>query len=627
MNMPFVEPIKKRRLPRHFVIYLLVAIVVLLLMTFIIIRATRPSLPFHLSDYEESLRKGDYTRVYEIYNSTRLKRSELSGRLSSKTTQKLIKEADALIERIESDTMKRSLELLARAFDGTALSDEDIARIELDASIAGATMTSFIEEKTHFYLSEEIEENVYLSFMEQMARVPIFSHEYSQVIEKSEVLQKVREKLESANKAAREGIYHSEAESIRRLLASSEVAGFDHVVMYLEQRMAKARQSFYEEQMPYIRSDVEHNRTYDAQLKIKRMSGWFPDDELLNKYESICRERTPENIRNWNGPVEHIAIKPLIADCDRAFDNDRYAEAADRDLLLVVEFQRILEKLYERNYVLVDGRSFVSNEGIAIAVPCPEGKKPLCLVLDDFFSSEARVESGIASRLDLDEDGRIVGVVRDRNGTERMDRLFSAIGVVEEFIDSHPDFSFNGATGTISVVAMNGLFGYPLTDAQDQHWRDDASAYGFNTLKAIETNLDANNKKVKALLSALELRNWRIANGSYSRLAMDRASLQSISEDISKIEEFVEPVTGKLTILHYPYGIHVEFDKKKTALLAEHGYSVLSGYGTSIYSHQERGYVYVSKTLLSGQALRRPREHGINRFLKGADILDHANRP
>jgi len=54
---------------------------------------------------------------------------------------------------------------------------------------------------------------------------------------------------------------------------------------------------------------------------------------------------------------------------------------------------------------------------------------------------------------------------------ERTDRLFSAIGVVEDFIDSHPDFSFNGATGTISVVAMNGLFGYPLTEEQDRHWR------------------------------------------------------------------------------------------------------------------------------------------------------------
>lgn len=125
----------------------------------------------------------------------------------------------------------------------------------------------------------------------------------------------------------------------------------------------------------------------------------------------------------------------------------------------------------------------------------------------------------------------------------------------------------------------------------------------------------------------LASRNWRIANGSYSRLAMDRASLQSIADDIAKVEASVVPITGKLNILHHPFGIHVEFDNEKTALLAESGYSVLSGYGTSIYSKQAKGYIYVSKTLLSGRALRNPRESGVKRFFNAGDVIDRVNRP
>lgn len=625
--MPFLEPVKKRRLPRHFLIYVIAVIVALLLTILIITRAMRPTLPFNLADYEKALQKGDDKRIYEIYNETRLKRTELSGLSPNGKVQSLISEADALTERIESDMTSRSEQLLDRVFHGAALSDEDVARIQLDAAIAGEAMTNFIVERTHLYLSGEIEEHVYIAFMAQMARIPIFSQEYNQVIEKTDSLRKVRERLDGANSAAKQGAYYSEAESLRKLLARPEAKEIDHVLMYLEQRMAKARQSYYAEQIPLIHLDIEQFRTYDALLKIQKMDGWFPEDQTLRGYEAICREKTPENIRDWNGPVEHIAVKPLIADHARAFDGDRFAASADRDLLLVSEFQRILESLYERGYVLVDGRSFVFDDGNARALPCPEGKKPLCLVLDDFFSSEARVESGIAARLDLDQNGKIVGVVRDRDGTERIDRLFSAVGVLEEFIDAHPDFSFNGATGTISVVAMNGLFGYPLTEEQDRHWRDDASAYGFNSLQNIETDLDKNRAKVDALLLKLASRNWIIANGSYARFAMDHASLEAISNDIAKVEALVVPITGKLTVFHYPFGLHAEFDKKKTGLLAASGYTVMSGYGTSIYSNQGKGYVYVSKTLLSGHALRNPRDSGVKRYFNVGDVFDRVNRP
>ena len=213
--MPFVEPVKKKRLPRRFPIYVLVAIIVLSLIALIVSKATRPSLPFSLSDYEKALRKGEYSRVYTIYNDTRLKRSELAGRSQNETILSLLRDADELIGHIESDAKNRSEDLLTRVFNGTPLTDEEVAYIELDAAIAGATMTSFIEEKTNRYLFGEIDENVYLTFMAEMARVPIFSQEYSQVIEKTESLRQVRV-LEGANSAAREGSHYGEAENVRR---------------------------------------------------------------------------------------------------------------------------------------------------------------------------------------------------------------------------------------------------------------------------------------------------------------------------------------------------------------------------------------------------------------------------
>ncbi len=627
MSTPFLDPIKKKFLTRRVIIGAIVALVAILVVFLMFRSFTRPALPYKLTDYEEAIKDGNRAHVFEIYNSTRLKHSELGAKPTSDATKKLLMEAEEIIQRIETDVKNRSEALLNRTFSGVSLTDDDVAQIELDAAISGNEMTRLIEDKTHLYLFGDVDENRYLSFLREIARVPIFSREYNQVLAKTDILQKVREKLAMANEAARQKAFYYEAEHIRKLLADRELTSIDHVTMYLEDRMAKVRQSYLDEQLPKIKSDVEHHKTYDASLMIKKIIVWFPDHADLLKYQAICDEKNPKTIANWVYPVEHIAIKPLIADDKRAFDGDRFAASADRELLLMSEFSSILEKLYERGYVLVDGRSFVTLDGKARAVPYPEGKKPICLVLDDFYLSEARVESGVAARLDLDTEGRLVGVVRDKDGTERVDRKFTAIGILEDFIEKHPDFSFNGATGTISIVGMNGLFGYPLTSEQDTHWRDEAKSYGIDNLDTIETDLERNETKVKAILSTLAARNWVIASGSYSRLSMDHASLQAIKSDMDKMEQIIEPITGKLSVLHYPYGLHAQFDNKKTSLFVEHGYTLLSGYGKTVYSNEGDGFVYVSKTLLSGRSLRQAREYGIERFFKAGEILDRANRP
>ncbi len=627
MSTAFVEPIKNNYLKRRTLWWAAAVVLAAVVIVLIAHSLSRPSLPFTISDYESAVKKNDHDGIFEIYNRTRLKRSELDAKLPADKVKKLLEEADSLIDRIENDVKKRSEQMLDRVFRGDDFTEEEIAVLELDAAISGNDMTRFIEEKTNLYLFGKIDENIYLRFMGQLARVPIFSREYNQLLGKTEILQRIREELTEANEAAARGAHDSEAASIQRLLTDRQLTGIDHVTLYLEERMAKARRSYYDELIPAIVKDLDHNRTYDASLKIKKLTPWFPDDKQLRCYQDICDRKNPAVVLNWVYAVEHIAVKPLIADPVRAFDGDRFASSADSDLLLTAEFENILEQLYERGYVLVDGRSFATEDGKARAIPYPEGKKPICLVLDDFFSSNARIESGIAARLDLDADGRVVGVVRDRDGTERADRYFSAIGIVENFIDRHPDFSFNGATGTIAVIGRNGLFGYPLTDEQHQHWSNEAEAYGFDRTKRDEIDLEENALKVKAIISALTSHNWIIASGSYGRLAMDHAAVQSIADDIKMTEQFIEPYTGKLSILHYPYGLHAQFDKAKTALLAESGFSILSGYGTSAYSNQGHGFVYVSKTLLSGRALRQPREHGIDRFFKAGEVIDRSVRP
>jgi hypothetical protein len=369
-----------------------------------------------------------------------------------------------------------------------------------------------------------------------------------------------------------------------------------------------------------------HEQTYDAEQKIKRLIRWFSEDEELLSYYAVCKEVNPERVIFWRDPVEHLSLKPLIADPDRAFDGDVFQPAADRDLVMISELERALDVLYQKDYVLINERSLVNEKGQLCHVPVPEGKKPLVLVLEDFYSSGPRTESGIAHRLELNDEGQLIGVVLDLDGTERRDRSFTAIGVIEAFVERHPDFSFNGARGTIALVGQFGLFGYPMAQVQDLAWQYNAKNQGSEGIKPVSSDYEENRNVVTAILDALHRKNWNIASGSYHRISVPFSSEKDLLEDFMMWERWIKPHTGDVWAFYYPFGEHAELYPKRTAILKEHGLILQCGYGPTPYWHQSDGYLYVSRVLLSGYNLRHAKASGLDRLMSSNVILDTGAR-
>jgi len=56
----------------------------------------------------------------------------------------------------------------------------------------------------------------------------------------------------------------------------------------------------------------------------------------------------------YKGTVQHIFFHPLIAYTERAFDNDSMSEGYNNWMITVEEFKKILNSLYEKNFILVD---------------------------------------------------------------------------------------------------------------------------------------------------------------------------------------------------------------------------------------------------------------------------------
>ena len=61
-----------------------------------------------------------------------------------------------------------------------------------------------------------------------------------------------------------------------------------------------------------------------------------------------------EGFLPWTGTVEHLFFHPVIAYPELAFDGDNQANGLDDFMVTVDEYNKILQSVYDKGYVLVD---------------------------------------------------------------------------------------------------------------------------------------------------------------------------------------------------------------------------------------------------------------------------------
>ncbi len=627
MSSPLLESTSKPRIKKGHLIRMLIVLLLVSAVAFAIWMIQKPRLPFSMKDYEQAVLAGDDARIFHIYNTLREKRADLADKKSSDTVKRLDELSESIILRIEDDAIKKSDNLLRRTLEGQSLLPEEIEWLEQYFVMAGQGMMQTVKNATASYLIGDLEESSFLHFLHEVTGIPRLTREYSAILDRFDTVTSVRERLEKADEYGQEAKYYEEAIHLEKIVSETDFTGLEPVFDYLSERLSRVWQRYYDEQIVYIRHEMAHDRTYDAGIRLEKLLSHFTENAELLNFKAISDERNPDPIITWWDPVEHIAIKPIIADPMRAFDGDKYQAAADRDLLLADEFERILQKLYENQYVLVDSDSFVSQEGKLMGIACPRGKKPLVLVLEDFYGSFPRAESGVAFGLDLNDEGETVGFLLEEDGRKRMDRRYTAIGILEEFIEKHPDFSFNGATGTIALVGQYGLLGHPVADVQELALLREAKEAELAVPDNWQGDYAVNRETVKKLLEALEAKNWHLASGTYGRLSLPYVKTADIARDLAMMEMWVLPYTGPLKELYCPFGDHVEQQKAKAKLFSDAGYLLQSGYGAWAYWHNSEGYVYVSRTFVSGDGLRHPGTYNLNRLFDTGGVIQRDLRP
>ena len=117
----------------------------------------------------------------------------------------------------------------------------------------------------------------------------------------------------------------------------------------------------------------------------------------------------------YDGVVEHLFFHPVVAYPELAFDGDNQANGIDDYMVTVDEYNKILQSVYDKGYVLVDINDVWSETTGEDGQPrmvkntlyLPEGKKPLVLSYDDTNYYPYMLENGFTYKLILGDDGKI----------------------------------------------------------------------------------------------------------------------------------------------------------------------------------------------------------------------------
>ena len=313
-----------------------------------------------------------------------------------------------------------------------------------------------------------------------------------------------------------------------------------------------------------------------AIARLQRVEFWEDSSEIaakITQYETLDDALVSyTDLDN----VTHIFFHSLIVDTDRAFDGDIDQNGYNMYMVTVAEFEKILQSMYDRGFVLVSpydiAHEVVDEYGARFEygdIRLPEGKTPFLMSQDDvnYYSymigtGDGKNETpifadtagdGFAHKIVIGEDGYPTCEYMDKDGNITTGD-YDLVPVLEKFIQAHPDFSYHGARAILGVTGYEGVFGYRTKP-------------GYNVENGGVMSMEDWNAEVaqaKAVAECLKEHGWIIASHSYGHPSYGNLTPDRVALDSDKWEDTCESIVGKTDIILFPHGSDINSWHKYT---------------------------------------------------------------
>jgi hypothetical protein len=274
----------------------------------------------------------------------------------------------------------------------------------------------------------------------------------------------------------------------------------------------------------------------------------------------------------------------------------------------------MMEKMYADGYVLVSIHDIAKMETQADGTKkfveqklyLREGKKPFVLSQDDVSYYKYMTGDGFASRIVIGDDGKPTCEMVADDGTVTRG-AYDMVPIIDEFVEEHPDFSYQGAKGIIALTGYEGVLGYRTDDPESPTYEQDL-------------------KDAKAVAEAMKADGWEFASHGWGHQNSMKITVDHFKRDTKRWLDEVAPVIGPTDLYIFPFGVDFEttmgtYSSEKYKYAKENGFDYFMGVYSQPWMHIKNDYVRMTRRPLDGQAMLQFPERLADLF-NVKDIID-----
>lgn len=340
------------------------------------------------------------------------------------------------------------------------------------------------------------------------------------------------------------------------------------------------------EQAEYLAAQYSYT---DAILLLKNSRNFEQNEDMRAAVREYRKLR--KSCVSWPlDEVTHVFYHTLIKDTAKAFDGDFSSGNYNQVMTTIDEFNKITQSMYDRGYVMVSiyDLAKVNGDGSMTSgkILLPPGKIPFVLSQDDVSYYHYMDGDGFASRLIVDEEGKVRNEYLEDDGSVTVGD-FDVVPLIDRFVEQHPDFSYHGAKGIVALTGYDGILGY-RTDSSYETRPDDLDDDKRQWLDAHpDFSLEEERAGAKKVADAMRQEGWLFASHTWGHKNVGEASLERLMTDTEQFKENVDPLIGGTDIIIFAFGTDLtsgeEYSGEKFEYFKGQGYNYFCNVDSSRY--------------------------------------------
>lgn len=348
---------------------------------------------------------------------------------------------------------------------------------------------------------------------------------------------------------------------------------FDSLRQFFATQEKRAAESWKKQWVSILQTLWDQGRYYTVQKRVEDWLELLPDDAEAKTWQEKVDHQQLLGTHLDPNPLPVFVLQSVVADPARAMQSSRRTYYM-QNVLPEASVQAMLQSLYDRGFVLIDPEAGMQQTGRIDGIRVPEGKKPVLLVVEGMNYLPDRSKTGGFQTLHLDAEGGRISTWLDANGALQQGRDGDVTGIVDRFVQDHPDFAFDGARGMIILDSEEPFFGTIATQRQLRNVNARLAEEGGEWVQPEPSIWEEGAKQVQALAQNLRAQGWSFA--WTFRADMDFAGMTMVEweQEIAQRQKSVESLLGPVQGFAFPPTLSMGNEDRRFQLLFEQGLHV-----------------------------------------------------